>query len=85
VAGSYSLTDAAYAKLLHKLDGHYKEMPQELRTNLLAFYQDLALPIATRKDASDWARLQDELARLGSIDRELTARSPRDATEQTAK
>jgi len=75
VAGSYSLTDAAYAKLLHKLDGHYKELPQELRANVLAFYQDLGLPIATRKDAGDWARLQDELTRLGAIDRELTAQT----------
>jgi hypothetical protein len=29
-AGRYKLTDAAYAKLLHKLDGHYPEMPQPL-------------------------------------------------------
>ena len=84
-AGSYTLTDGAYAKLLHKLDGHYKELPQELRANLLAFYQDLALPIATRKDAGDWARLQDELTRLGAIDRELTAQAPRDIAEQSVK
>jgi hypothetical protein len=70
---------------LHKLDGHYKELPQELRANLLAFYQDLALPIATRKDAGDWARLQDELTRLGAIDRELTAQAPRDIAEQSVK
>ena len=37
-AGQYKLADAAYAKLLHKLDGHYAEMPQDLRTDILAFY-----------------------------------------------
>ena len=47
-AGKYKLTDAAYAKLLHKLDGHYVDMPQDLRSDILAFYQDLSLPIATK-------------------------------------
>ena len=84
-AGSYSLTDAAYAKLLHKLDGHYAELPKELRTNILAFYQDLGLPISTKKDESDWSRLQDELNRLGAIDRALVARAPRIAAEQAVK
>jgi hypothetical protein len=31
-AGSYILTDAAYAKLIHRLDGHCAELPPELRT-----------------------------------------------------
>ena len=47
-AGKYTLTDAAYAKLMHKLEDHYAELPQALRTDLLAFYQDLSLPIALR-------------------------------------
>ena len=38
-AGKYRLTDAAYSELLHKLQGHYTEMPQELRSDILAFYQ----------------------------------------------
>ena len=40
-AGKYKLTDAAYSQLLHKLQGHYTEMPPELRSDILAFYQDL--------------------------------------------
>jgi len=72
-AGGYKLADAAYAKLLHKLDGHYADMPQDLRSDILAFYQDLSLPIATKSNESDWARLQDELNHLEAIDRDLPA------------
>src|SRR5664280_2503311 len=43
-AGKYSLTDAAYSQLLHKLQGHYTEIPQELRSDILAFYRDLGVP-----------------------------------------
>ena len=47
-AGKYKLTDAAYSQLLHKLQGHYTEMPQELRSDILAFYRDLTFPIRPR-------------------------------------
>jgi hypothetical protein len=70
-AGTYKLTDGAYAKLLHKLEGHYIDMPQDLRSDILAFYGDLSLPIATKANADDWARLQAELTHLESIDRDL--------------
>ena len=72
-AGKYKLTDAAYAKLLHKLDGHYVDVPQDLRSDILAFYQDLSLPIATKSNEADWARLQTELSNLAAIDRDLAA------------
>jgi hypothetical protein len=72
-AGKYKLTDAAYAKLLRKLEGHYADMPQDLRSDILAFYWDLSLPIATKADESDWARLQEELNHLEAIDRDLPA------------
>ena len=72
-AGKYRLTDAAYAKLLHKLDGHYVDMPQDLRSDILAFYLDLSLPIATKTNEGDWARLQEELIHLGAINRDLAA------------
>jgi hypothetical protein len=75
-AGKYRLTDIAYAKLLHKLDGHYVGLPQDLRSDILAFYQDLSLPIATKSNESDWVRLQEELSHLASINRDLTADSP---------
>jgi len=84
-AGKYKLTDAAYAKLLHKLDGHYAGMPQELRTDILAFYVDLSLPIATKTNQGDWVRLQEEIARLGAIDRELAMASSIGADQTVAK
>jgi hypothetical protein len=74
-AGSYTLTDAAYAKLLHKLDGRYADLPPELRTNILAFYQDLGLPISTKKDEGEWSRLKEELNRLGATQREVVAQA----------
>jgi Zinc dependent phospholipase C len=73
IAGQYKLTDAAYAKLLHKLDGHYADLPQDLRSDILVFYQDLSLPIATKTKESDWARLQDELNHLEAINHDLSA------------
>ncbi|MEO8594625.1 MAG: zinc dependent phospholipase C family protein [Candidatus Solibacter sp.] len=72
-AGSYILTDAAYAKLMHMLDGRYAVLPPDLRTNILGFYEDLGLPIATKKDAGDWTRLKDQLDRLRAADREVVA------------
>jgi hypothetical protein len=72
-AGKYTLTDGAYAKLLHKLDGHYAEIPSELRLDILSFYQDLTLPIATKANPGDWVRLQEELHHLDAINREALA------------
>jgi hypothetical protein len=72
-AGNYSLADDAYAKLVHKLDGQQTDMPQDLRVDILAFYQDLSLPIATKARASDWNRLQEELRRLAPPAPDLAA------------
>jgi hypothetical protein len=83
-AGKYTLMDTAYAKLLHKLDGHYTEISQDLRSDILAFYQDLSLPIATKIHESDWARLQVELDHLGAVNRELAALSPTVSTALNA-
>jgi hypothetical protein len=83
-AGKYKLTDAAYAKLLHKLEGHYADLPQDLRSDILAFYQDLSLPIATKAHESDWARLQEELDHLGAINRDLSGATPKVSTALSA-
>ena len=83
-AGKYKLTDAAYAKLMHKLDGHYTDMPQDLRSDILGFYQDLSLPIATKTNESDWARLQEELNHLTAVDHDLAAASPKVSTASSA-
>ena len=70
-AGKYRLTDAAYSQLLHKLQGHYTEMPQELRSDILAFYHDLGVPISTKTNDNDWARVLKELDRLQAVDVDL--------------
>jgi len=72
-AGKYKLTDEAYAKLVHKLDDHYKDVSPELRSDILAFYKDLSLPIATKANKNNWARLQEELNRLRAADQQLAA------------
>ena len=87
-AGKYTLMDAAYAKLLHKLDGHYTEIPQDLRSDILAFYGDMSLPIETKAHESEWARLQLELDHLTSVNRDLAASASKAAvavTEPAAK
>ena len=83
-AGEYKLTDAAYAKQLHRLEGHYADMPQDLRNNILAFYKDLSLPIATKTNESEWARLQAELNHLEAINHDLTAASTKASTAPSA-
>ena len=72
-AGEYKLADAAYAKLLGKLEGHYTDIPQNLRSDILGFYQDLGLPIATKSNENEWARLQEELNHLTAINHDLAA------------
>ena len=67
VAGKYRLSDQAYAKLLDKLEGHYAEMPPELRVNILAFYGDLSAPIATKADASAWEKVVKQLGELKTV------------------
>lgn len=83
-AGQYKLADIAYAKLLNKLEGHYADMPQDLRNDMIAFYRDLSLPIATKTNESEWARLQEELNHLTAVDRDLAAASSKVPTESSA-
>src|ERR1035441_3055465 len=71
-AGEYRLADAAYAKLLNKLEGHYAELSQDLRSEILAFYQDLSRPIATKAHEGDWARLQGVLSYLEAVNRDVS-------------
>jgi hypothetical protein len=74
-AGWYKLADGAYARLLHKLEGDYADMPRDLRNDILAFYEDLSLPIATKTNEGEWTQLQEELNRLTAVDRDLAANS----------
>ncbi len=67
-AGSYRLTDRTYAQLLGKLDGHYTDMPPELRLDILAFYGDLSAPILTKTNGAEWAKVIKELDELKAVD-----------------
>jgi hypothetical protein len=74
--GEYSLSDKTYAKLVDQLSQKAEAPPDhKLRTNLLDFYSDPSAPLATRKDAKAWKKLQDELQKL--------KQSPEVAAEQT--
>jgi hypothetical protein len=63
-AGSYKLSDRAYAQLLDKFEGHYADMPPELRFDILAFYGDLSAPVSTKIDRVEWAKVIKELDEL---------------------
>jgi hypothetical protein len=69
--GTYRLADTAYSRLLDKLKGHYAEMPPEIRSDILAFYHDLDVPISTKTDANEWAKLLKELGQLQAVDADL--------------
>src|ERR1041384_6592405 len=69
-AGEYKLTDETYAKLLEKLAKHrFENASPELRQDILAFYNDLNAPIATKQDKDEWRatlRALDQLKALPS-------------------
>jgi hypothetical protein len=83
-AGKYTLMDAAYSKLLHKLQGHYTEMPQELRSGILAFYGGPGLANSTKTSADDSARVVQELDQLRAVDLDLAAGGSLGNTEVSA-
>jgi len=70
-AGKYTLMDAAYSQLLHKLQGHYTEISQELRNDILAFYRDPGLANSTKTSADDSARVAKELEQLRAANVDL--------------
>jgi hypothetical protein len=67
-AAEYSLTDETYANLLDRLaKNKFDETSPELRSNVLAFYSDLSLPIATRKDPARWQEVLTDLSQLKDV------------------
>jgi hypothetical protein len=72
-AGQYKLTDAAYAKLLDKLADHYADMSPPLRSDILAFYNNLNAPISTKTNDKEWARLLKQLDELKGADLHVVA------------
>jgi hypothetical protein len=64
-AGEYKLADETYATLLIKLAGRdFENVTPDLRQNILAFYGDLNLPIATKQDTKEWRKTLSALNRL---------------------
>jgi hypothetical protein len=70
-AGKYTLMDAAYSELLHKLQGHYTEISPEIRTDILAFYVGPGLANSTKTNAEDSAKVVKELDQLRAVDLDL--------------
>src|SRR5262245_21545317 len=62
--GEYEITDAAYAKLLHKLaENKFEKLTPDLRADITSFYSNLSEPIMTKKKKS-WHRTVEALAAL---------------------
>jgi hypothetical protein len=53
------------------MEGHYIDVPQALRSDILAFYQDLGAPNSAWANDSDSAKLIQERDRLQSVDLDL--------------
>ena len=64
-AAEYSLTDDSYATLLAQLSARgFDRTSPALRENILQFYDDLSLPIETKKDRPRWQGVLTELNQL---------------------
>lgn len=66
--GGYRLTDDTYANLLHQEAEHPElPIPPGIKADILAYYVDLSMPYATKKNAKQWAQVQKDLATLQTI------------------
>ena len=63
-AATYRLADETYAKLLNKTSG--KPVSDDLRRDLLSYYEDLEKPFATKRKSKAWHELIRELDTLKS-------------------
>jgi len=67
-AAEYTLADETYAKLLARLTAQkFDGTSSQLRENILDFYSDLSLPIATRNDPARWQDVLTDLAELRAV------------------
>jgi hypothetical protein len=65
--GQYFLADQTYARLLSDLaKNHFRGMTPQLRQDILAFYQNLNAPIATKEHPGRWRKTLQELTALRS-------------------
>ena len=64
----YRLTDDTYAILLHRLTlTPTTPIPPGIKREILAYYVNLDLPIATKKDPAAWAEVQKNLITLAAM------------------
>lgn len=64
----YRLTDDTYASLLHRLTARPDQpIPPGVKDDVLAYYSNLNLPFATKKDPQAWAALQADLNTLKTM------------------
>jgi len=63
--GAYFMADRAYARLVDDLaKSHFQIISPDVKSNILAYYQDPTAPIVTKKSHKDWDRLNTELNEL---------------------
>jgi hypothetical protein len=63
--GAYFMADRAYARLVDDLaKNHFQVISPDVKSNILAYYQDPTAPIVTKKSPKDWDRLNTELNEL---------------------
>ena len=61
----YRLTDKTYAELLHRLTlTPARSIPPGIKAEIAAYYADLSLPFASKKNPAQWARVQVDLKTL---------------------
>lgn len=61
----YKLTDQTYADLLHRLAATPQQpIPPGVKEDVMAYYANLDLPFATKRNPATWAALQKDLAVL---------------------
>jgi len=64
----YRLTDDTYATLLHRLvQTPANPIPPGIKDDILAYYANLNLPFATKKDPAAWATVQSDITTLKTM------------------
>jgi Zinc dependent phospholipase C len=66
--GGYPLTDSTYAALLHRLvQAPGQAIPPGIKDDIQAYYANPDTPITTKKNPTQWAQVQKDLAALATM------------------